>query len=187
MDWFTPYDEACIDLDDLELGSASIALLPTDSTNGAKLAIALSKQGRLFLVNTDNLGKFNAGGDNQIKEEFMVGAYTCSATTTGADADGPNWNRLYGTASYWNGNVYMGASNMALTQYQFQNGLLNSTPVAMSPTTYGHRPGDIARLRCYVGFDRALEQRDERNARRAGRRHRFFYSGGCEWSSGYDL
>ena len=69
----------------------------------------------------------------------MVGAYTCSATTTGADADGPNWNRLYGTASYWNGNVYMGASNMALMQYQFQNGLLNSTPVAMSPTTYGYR------------------------------------------------
>jgi hypothetical protein len=123
----------------LELGSAGIALLPTDSTNGANLAIALSKQGRLFLVNTDNLGKFNAGGDNQIKEEFMVGAYTCSATTTGADADGPNWNRLYGTASYWNGNVYMGASNMALMQYQFQNGLLNSTPVAMSPTTYGYR------------------------------------------------
>jgi hypothetical protein len=139
VDWLTPYDEACIDLDDLELGSAGIALLPTDSTNGANLAIALSKQGRLFLVNTDNLGKFNAGGDNQIKEEFMVGAYTCSATTTGADADGPNWNRLYGTASYWNGNVYMGASNMALMQYQFQNGLLNSTPVAMSPTTYGYR------------------------------------------------
>jgi len=139
VDWLTPYDEACIDLDDLELGSAGIALLPTDSTNGANLAIALSKQGRLFLVNTDNLGKFNAGGDNQIKEEFMVGAYTCSATTTGAGADGPNWNRLYGTASYWNGNVYMGASNMALMQYQFQNGLLNSTPVAMSPTTYGYR------------------------------------------------
>lgn len=138
VDWFTPYDEACIDLDDLELGSAGIALLPTDFTNGANLAIALSKEGRLFLVDTDNLGKFNAG-DNQITEEFMVGAYTCSATTTDADADGPNWNRLYGTASYWNGNVYMGASNMALMQYQFQNGLLNSTPVAMSSTTYGYR------------------------------------------------
>ena len=69
----------------------------------------------------------------------MVGAYTCSATTTGADADGPNWNRLYGTASYWNGNIYMGASNMELMQYQFQNGWLNSAPVAMSPTTFGYR------------------------------------------------
>jgi hypothetical protein len=139
VDWFTPSSEACVDLNDLELGSAGVALLPMDFTNGAKLAIALSKEGRLFLIDTDNLGKFHGGGDNQIPQEFMVGAYTCSSTTTGADADGPNWNRLYGTASYWNGNVYMGASNMALVQYQFQNGLLNSTPVAMSPSSYGYR------------------------------------------------
>jgi hypothetical protein len=141
-DWFTPYDDACTDLNDLEFGSAGVALLPTDFTNGAKLAVAMSKEGRLFLVDTANLGKFSSSGDTQIKQEIIVGQQTCSSTTTGAAADGPAWNRLYGNASYWNGNVYLGASNLPLQQYQFQNGLLSPAPLATSPTAYGYRGGN---------------------------------------------
>jgi hypothetical protein len=87
-------------------------------------------------VNTDSLGKFNSVMD-QIPEEFMIGGHACS--TGGGDTEGPGWNRLYGNASYWNGNVYAGASSMPLTQYQFQNGLLKTIPVATSPTPYGLR------------------------------------------------
>lgn len=139
VDWFTPSNADCIDLDDLELGSGGVALLPTDFTNGLRFAAAYSKEGRLFLVNMDTLGEYNAGGDNQIPQEFMIGEQTCSDSTTGAAADGPSWNRLYGTASYWNGNLYAGASNLALKQYQFQAGFLNPTPIASSPTAYGLR------------------------------------------------
>ena len=139
VDSFTPSNAACIDLHDLELGSGGVALLPTDFTNGLKLAVTLSKEGRLFLVNTDTLGKFNAGGDNQIPQEFVVGDYTCSDATTGDVAEGTTWNRLYGNASYWNGNVYVGPANMQLKQYQFQNGLLNPTPLGTSPSAYGLR------------------------------------------------
>ena len=142
VDSFTPSNAACIDLHDLELGSGGVALLPTDFTNGRKLAAAYSKEGRLFLVNTDTLGEFNAGGDNQIPQEFMVGANTCSDAITADVAEGPTWNRLYGNASYWNGNLYAAASNMQLKQYQFQDGLLNPTPVATSPSAYGLRGGN---------------------------------------------
>ncbi len=142
VDWFTPYDDGCTDLDDLELGSGGITLLPTDFTNGSNLAISLSKEGRLFLVDTNNLGEFNPAGDTQIKQEIIVGLQTCSSTTTPEAADGPSWNRLYGNASYWNGNVYAGASNLPLKQYQFQNGLLSPGPIAMSPTAYGFRGGN---------------------------------------------
>jgi hypothetical protein len=142
VDWFTPSNAACIDLHDLELGSGGVALLPTDVTNGRQIAIAYSKEGRLFLVNTDTMGKFNGGGDNQIAQEFMVGQYTCSDTVTADVAEGPGWNRLYGTPAYWNGNVYAGASSVPLQQYHFENGLLNPTPVAMSATAYGLRGGN---------------------------------------------
>jgi hypothetical protein len=138
MDWFTPSGKACMDFEDLELGSGGVALLPNDFTNGTNLAVAYSKEGRLFLVNTATMGKFNPGGDNQIVQEFMIGDETCSDSTT-LDTEGPNWNRLYGNASYWNGNLYAGASSMPLKQYQFQNGQLNPTPVATSPTAYGLR------------------------------------------------
>ncbi len=138
-DYFTPSNEACIDLHDLEIGSGGVALIPTDVTNGRKLAVSYSKEGRLFVVSTDTMGKFNAGGDNQIPQEFMIGGYTCSDAITSDVAEGPNWNRLYGDPSYWNGYLYAAASSLQLKQYQFQNGLLNPTPVATSPTAYGLR------------------------------------------------
>jgi len=142
MDWFTPSNADCIDLDDLELGSSGVALLPTDFTNGAQIAATTSKEGRLFLTDRNSLGKFNAGGDSQILQEFMVGEDSCTASTTGGAAEGPGWNRLYGTPSYWNGNVYAGASNLVLKQFQFQGGTLNPNPVAVSPTAYGVRGGN---------------------------------------------
>jgi hypothetical protein len=142
VDWFTPSNAACIDLHDLELGSGGVALLPTDITNGSALAATYSKEGRLFLVNTATMGKFNSGGDNQIAQEFMVGQYTCSDAVTGDVAEGPGWNRLYGTPSYWNGNLYAAASSLPLQQYRFENGLLNPTPKATTPSAYGLRGGN---------------------------------------------
>ncbi|HUA16567.1 MAG TPA: hypothetical protein VMG31_14825 [Verrucomicrobiae bacterium] len=137
-DWFTPSNADCYDEQDLELGSGGVALLPSSVTNGANLAFTFSKEGRLFVVNMDTLGHYNAGGDNLIPQEFMIGNYTCDDTVSGG-TEGPVWNRLYGDASYWNGNLYAGASNLQLKQYQFQNGLLDPTPVETSPTAYGSR------------------------------------------------
>src|SRR5262249_20832000 len=42
----------------------------------------------------------------------------------------------------WNGNLYAGAANAPLKQYQFQSGLPNPTPTAVSPSAYGYRGGN---------------------------------------------
>lgn len=139
QDWFTPFNADCIDLYDLEIGSGGVALLPGDFTNGKNLALAAGKEGRLFVVNRDSMGHFNAAGDTQILQDFMIGQDVCSNSITGDVAEGTTWNRLYGNVSYWNGNVYAGPSNEQLRQYQFQNGMLGATPIATSPTAYGLR------------------------------------------------
>ena len=59
VDSFTPYNADCIDLHDLELGSGGVVLLPSDFSNGAALAAAYSKEGRLFVVNREGLGGYN--------------------------------------------------------------------------------------------------------------------------------
>lgn len=138
VDWFTPSNQACVDTADLELGSGGVVLLPTDITGGSKLAASFNKEGRLYLVNTDTMGKYNPGGD-QVAQEFMIGEKSCVDGMGGGQAEGPDWNRLYGNPSYWNGNLYAGPSNSPLKQYQFQNGKLNPTPVAWSPTASGFR------------------------------------------------
>ncbi len=140
VDWFTPANQACLNLLDLDLGSTGVTLLPTSVTGGKRLAVSANKEGRLYLLDTAILGHFNAASD-QIPEEFMVGSHPC-LKGTGLAAEGPTWNRLYGNLSYWNGFVYAAASNMALQQYQFQGGTLNPTPVAQSPTSFGWRGGN---------------------------------------------
>ncbi len=141
VDWFTPSNQTCLNFLDLDLGSTGVTLLPTSLTNGQKLAVSGNKEGRLYLFDTSNLSHFNAGGD-KIPQEFMVGTYPCAKSSTIPAADGPNWNRLYGNVSYWNGFVYAAPSNMAMQQYQFVGSSFNSTPVAQTPTAYGWRGGN---------------------------------------------
>ncbi len=135
VDWFSPANRDCIDEADLEIGSGGVAILPADAGNGKNLAAVISKEGRLFILNRDSLGHFNAAGDTQIPAAFMVGNQTCFLGMGGGFAEGPNWQRLYGNVSYWNGNIYAGAANAPLKQYSFQNGIPNSTPLAQSGTS----------------------------------------------------
>ena len=142
VDWFTPFNADCVDEADLELGSGGAALLPTDMTSGRALAAIYNKEGRLFLLDTTNMGKFNRDRRHPDSARVLVGANSCAPGTPSSSAEGTGWNRLYGNPSYWNGNLYVGASNAPLKQFQFQNGLLTPTPVAQSPTAYGLRGGN---------------------------------------------
>jgi hypothetical protein len=51
---FTPSNVFAMDIADADLGAAGVLLIPTQS-NGANLATIVSKDGRLFLLNRDNL------------------------------------------------------------------------------------------------------------------------------------
>jgi hypothetical protein len=140
VDWFTPANQSCLNYLDLDLGSTGITLLPTDLISGQKMAVSTNKEGRLYLFDISNLGHFNSSED-RIPQEFMVGAHPCLKSTTLA-AEGPNWNRLYGNVSYWDGFVYAAPSNMAMQQYQFVGSSFNPTPFAQTPTAYGWRGGN---------------------------------------------
>jgi hypothetical protein len=141
LDWFTPFNRDCIDASDIEMGSGGFAVLPDTVAPGRKLGVTLTKEGRLYLLDRTNLGHFNATTD-QVVQQFMVGADACDASTTGAAADGPNWNRLYGNASYWNGNLYMVPSNESIRQYSISGTTINPTPVAVGATDTYYRAGN---------------------------------------------
>jgi len=141
LDWFTPFNRDCIDGADLEIGSGGVALLPSAVGGSDPLAVAVSKEGRLYLLDRENLGEYNATAD-QVPQEFVAGADTCDASTTNAAADGSSWDRFYGNISYWNGNLYMAASNSAIHQYSIANGTINPTPVAIGATDTGYRGGN---------------------------------------------
>jgi hypothetical protein len=71
-DFFTPYDGAMLDSDDLDLGSGGVVGLPSQYFGTSKfpdLATIVGKQGYLYLLNRDSLGgasMASGGGDNVV-------------------------------------------------------------------------------------------------------------------------
>lgn len=136
VDWFTPSNEACVDAADLELGSGGVALLPTGN-----LGVTINKEGRIYLLNLGSLGHSNPT-DAQIPQQFLAGSNTCYDGVGPDHAEGTDWNRLYGNPSHWNGNIYLAPANTTLRQYSLANGLINTTPIAQSPSATGQRGGN---------------------------------------------
>jgi hypothetical protein len=116
-DWFTPFNQATLDLNDTDLASGGVILLPDQPSGPAHLLLAGGKQGRLYLLNRDAMGYFCA---------------LCNETTgdTNALATFPISGSLFSTPAFWQNTLYVGASRYYLTRYIF-----NGTPPALNMTS----------------------------------------------------
>jgi hypothetical protein len=132
LDFFTPFNQSDLAANDLDLGSSSPLLLPDQSTGPAHLLVGGGKEGRIYLVNRDNMGQFQATDDSRIVQEI-----------TGQLASGSEGSLFTGPA-YFNGTVYFGANQDSVKAFSLTNGLLSTSPVAQSPTQYGYPGGELA-------------------------------------------
>ena len=121
-DYFTPYDQATLSEGDQDLGSGGTLLLPDQTGGHPHMLFTAGKEGRIRLLDRDNLGHFSNNGvsDPQIVQEI--------ANTLGS---------MFATAAYWNNNVYFWAVNDQLKAFALSNGLLSSSPTSQSAVTYG--------------------------------------------------
>jgi len=90
-----------------------------------------SKEGRAYLVDRDNMGKYHSGSDSQILSSVLFNPLGACGTS-GFNASTP-W-RVYGTPAYWNGNIYFGSAFGKLRQYNITNATLQL--VALGSHTY---------------------------------------------------
>jgi hypothetical protein len=115
VDYFTPYNQASLSTTDTDLGSSGLLILPDQPGAYPHLALEASKGGVIYLVNRDNLGGYSTSANNVVQEmDNQIGS-------------------TFGLPAYWNGNVYIWPSAGQLQQFSLTNGLLSSTPVAVSP------------------------------------------------------
>jgi hypothetical protein len=105
-DYFTPFDQQTAANGDTDLGSGAAVVLPDISdTTGTihHFLVAAGKDSRLYLLDRDNLGKFNSGGD-LIYQELPAGTLS-----------GGTWS----SAAYFNNSVYVGSQGNSIQQFQF--------------------------------------------------------------------
>jgi len=126
-DYFAMYNEVDESNGDVDLGSGGILLLPdlTDSGGTTRhLAVGAGKDGNLYVVSRDSLGKFNASNNDQIWQEL-----------SGALGAG-----IWSTPAWFNGTVYYGPQGGALLAFKVTNALLGATPASQSANSFGY-PG----------------------------------------------
>ncbi len=110
---------------DTDLGSGAALVLPdlSDGAGGAlHLALGAGKDGNIYVVNRDNMGKFDPNA-NHIYLQL-----------TGAIAG------AWSMAAYYNNAIYYSASNDVLKAFTISNGKLSGSPASRAPNTLGY-PG----------------------------------------------
>ncbi len=117
-DYFTPFNEVILAEMDLDLGSDAGLIPPTQGGLFPDEIIGAGKQGAIYVVNRDNMGKYNPNADLVVQ------------TVTGSSGG------YYGGAAYWNGNVYFGGQSDFLSMYSLSNGLLSTSPTHQSPSSF---------------------------------------------------
>ncbi len=126
-DYFSPFNELLLSDEDVDTGSSGLTLLPNQPGPLPHLAVSAGKEGTIYLLNRDDMGKFHADTDSQIVQSIPEALG--SLTTTN--------DHNFSTAMYWQGNVYFAASEDVIKQFALTNGVLSSAPVSMGTHIYG--------------------------------------------------
>jgi hypothetical protein len=126
-DYFAAYNLQSESDADQDLGSGGAMLLPdqTDAKGVVRhLAVGAGKDTNIYVVNRDNMGKFNASSNNAIYQEIP------DALSGGA------WSM----ATLFNNTVYYAGVGDHLKAFPITNALLATTPAAESANTFAY-PG----------------------------------------------
>ena len=109
-DYFTPNDYQYMDCNDSDLAAGGLLLIP-----GTSQLLAGGKTGKLYLVNSANLGheQANDSGATQTLwfESTLSPPYSSNCTdSAGVHTTDINSYEIFGTAAYFNGSVYLGVT-----------------------------------------------------------------------------
>ena len=126
-DFFEPFNTVSESAGDTDLGSGGAMVLPDMiDKNGITrhLAVGAGKDGNIFLVDRDNMGKWNSANNNNAYQP-IAGAL-----------DNGEW----AMPAYFNNTLYYGGVNGPLQAFTFSQARLVAMPSSTSTETYGY-PG----------------------------------------------
>ena len=126
QDYFTPYNQAMLDDDDLDLGSGGLMIVPDQSGTYPHEVVGGGKQGTLYLVNRDTMGEYNEAEDMVVQEFPEI---TPSIKTVPA---------------YWNGNVYLAGQKDYIKMFSLNDGAMSIAPVQETSVLFNDRGPSIS-------------------------------------------
>jgi outer membrane protein assembly factor BamB len=126
-DYFTMYNTVQESDQDLDLGSGGALVLPPMKDKQKKtwdLAIGAGKDGNIYIVNREDMGKFNPNNDSAIYQEI----------------DGALPGGFHSMSAYFNESMYYAPEGYNLLRFKFSNAKLGTTPASRTSVIFS-RPG----------------------------------------------
>ena len=152
LDFFTMFDAATENAADMDLGSGGLMLLPDQVVTGGAtrhLAIGAGKDQNIYVVDRDNLGKFNPL-NNSNAYQFLPGVFN-SGSAVGCGTL-PGYSGVYGAPVYLNGTVYYAAAGDSIRSFAILDGRL-------PPSANTH----TSKLFCFPGATLAISANGSAN------------------------
>ena len=121
-DYFAMSGEVSESAGDVDLGSGGVMLLPDlADANGTlrHLAVGAGKDGNLYVVDRDNMGKFTSVGNNIWQE-----------------LDGVLAGGVYSAPAYFNNTIYYSPQGGSLRAFTVTNAMLSSSPTSQTATQF---------------------------------------------------
>ncbi|MBV8631756.1 MAG: PQQ-binding-like beta-propeller repeat protein [Silvibacterium sp.] len=125
-DYFNPYNTVSESNNDQDLGSGGVLLLPdlTDASGKVRqLAVGAGKDGYIYVVDRNNMGKFTPSSNNIYQQ--LPGAIGAG---------------VWGMPAWFNGTVYYGGQNDVLKAFSVVNAQLQPSAASQSSIVYPY-PG----------------------------------------------
>lgn len=126
-DYFSDFDTVALSQDDRDLGSGGVLLLPdmTDASGKLRhLAVGAGKPDAIYVVDRDNMGKFNSSNNDAIYQELP-------SALAGSE---------FGMPAYFNSTIYYGSKNDVLRAFRITQAKLGTTPSSTSSASFEY-PG----------------------------------------------
>jgi hypothetical protein len=121
LDYFNPFDEKALNSQDQDVGSGGPILLPPQPGDTRRLLLLGGKDGALYVLDRGRLGKYQVGTNNAAQVIRFRGG-------------------IYSAPAFWNGRVYMLASNDYLMAFPVHRGKLADKPDSIGAQRFGN-PG----------------------------------------------
>src|SRR3984957_5965928 len=131
-DYFAPHDTVAQSDGDYDLGSGGVLLLPDTVDDAGKtwhLALGSGKTGSIYVVDRDDMGKFNPSSNN-IRQEIPL----CCPPFGGL------YGPIFSTPAYFHSTVYFAAVTAPLQAFAVSNGQLSSSYTMISSNHFPY-PG----------------------------------------------
>jgi hypothetical protein len=126
-DYFTMWNEVSESNADLDLGGSSALLLPDllDASGTVRqLAVGAGKDGTMYVVDRNAMGKFNATRNNIWQEKDAA------------------LSQVRSTPAYFNGTVYYSGRDTPLKAFTIASAKLSASPSSQTTTSFGY-PGTV--------------------------------------------